>query len=72
MNTTELNERLLDLQEVRKLIPLSRSSFYKWSRRGDFPAPVRLPGARLAWRQSEVQKWIRERPAVAGQKDEGR
>lgn len=65
MDRVIADERLLDLGEVRKLIPVSRTSVWKWRRAGVFPSPVRLPGSRrVAWRASEISKWIAERPAL--------
>lgn len=66
METATADDRLINLDEVRRLIPISRSSVWKWSRRGAFPSPVRLPGSRrVAWRASEIRTWIAERPALA-------
>lgn len=66
MEAVTPEDRLLNLDEVQRLIPISRSSVWKWSRRGAFPSPVRLPGCRrVAWRASEISKWIAERPALA-------
>ena len=66
METVMTEDRLLNLGEVQRLIPISRSSVWKWSRRGAFPSPVRLPGSRrVAWRASEISKWIAERPALS-------
>lgn len=63
MEHIETSDRLLDLNEVRRLIPVSRTSMWKWRRQGLFPRPVQLPGSRVAWRASDIQKWITERPA---------
>lgn len=48
------NMRLLRLNEVLKLIPMSRSTFYAGIKAGIYPAPIKL-GARIsAWKTSEI------------------
>ena len=37
------DERLLGLDEVRRLIPVGRTTVWGWRKAGLFPFPVRLP-----------------------------
>src|SRR5438093_1308542 len=39
-------DRVLRVADVRRLVPISRSTLYRWTRRGLFPTPVQLgPGS---------------------------
>ena len=65
MDRVVSDDRLLDLSEVRQLVPVSRTVVWKWRKAGTFPSPVRLPGSRrIAWRASDIRRWIAERPAL--------
>lgn len=54
-------ERLLRLPEVRHRVALSRSSIYDRIKAGTFPPPVRIGARAVAWPESRVEAWIRER-----------
>jgi prophage regulatory protein len=43
----------------------SRASLYRMAIKGLFPKPVQLGGRAIAWRESEVDKWIAERTTVS-------
>ena len=49
---------LLLASEVMELVRLRRSELYRQLRLGRFPPPVRLGERRVAWRQSDVERWI--------------
>ena len=53
-----MEERLLRRPEVEEVTGLSRASIYAKMAKGDFPRPMRLGPRAVAWRQSDVQKWI--------------
>lgn len=59
-------ERILRRREVELMTGRSRSSIYEDVRSGQFPAPVRLGKSAVGWRQSEVERWIQERPSARG------
>lgn len=54
-------DRLIRRPEVEALTGLSRSTIYAWINAGTFPAPVPLGARLVAWRQSDVRRWIDER-----------
>jgi prophage regulatory protein len=58
-------ERLLRIDDVCFLTGLGRSTIYAKVKGGDFPGPVQLHGACVAWRETEVDTWIAARPAAA-------
>lgn len=47
-------DRLLDLRELKRVVPLSTSGIYARIRAREFPAPVRLGPNRVAWVEREV------------------
>ncbi len=54
--------RLIRLKVVLDRVPVSKSTIYDWMERGKFPAAVQLGGGIVAWRESEIDSWIAERP----------
>ena len=42
-------------------VPLDRSTVYRRVKDGTFPQPVRYGERSLAWRASDIQRWIDER-----------
>ena len=56
------NRRLLRLPEVRQISGLSKSSIYRMIDRGQFPAQVNIGTRAVAWRETDLQKWLEDRP----------
>lgn len=54
-------DRLLGWPEVQRTIGLSRPQIWRLRQDGNFPAPLKLSQNRVAWRSSEVQRWIESR-----------
>lgn len=50
--------RLISAREVQSRTSLSRTSLWRLVRKGEFPAPARLGGNRIAWLESSVSAWI--------------
>jgi prophage regulatory protein len=54
-----MTETLMRVAAVMKATGYSRSSLYALMQAGKFPRPVKLAGGgAVAWRSSEVQRWI--------------
>ncbi|HYK88780.1 MAG TPA: AlpA family phage regulatory protein [Acidobacteriota bacterium] len=53
--------RYLRFKELRKLIPLGRTTIWHMMREGRFPQSRRIGKAATAWLESEVEDWIKER-----------
>ena len=53
--------RLIRLQEVIRLIGLSRSQIYKMQGEGTFPRSIPLAKRSVAWLEREIQIWMAER-----------
>lgn len=58
-------ERLVRLPEVRFLTGLGKSSIYDAVKAGTFPQAVRVTEYAVAWRKSEIDAWIANRPSAA-------
>lgn len=57
-------DRLLPLKEVMELTSLSKASIYRRFPL-TFPAPVKLGLSRVAWRRSDIQRWLAARAPVS-------
>jgi len=53
-----LVERLIRINEVKRLTGLSTATIYRKISAKDFPSPVPLGQTARAWPTSEVQNWI--------------
>ncbi|ENX3946944.1 AlpA family transcriptional regulator [Photobacterium damselae] len=53
--------RFIRLKEVMHVTGLGRSSIYNYMAEGRFPKTVSLGGRAVAWVESEVEQWIKER-----------
>lgn len=60
-------ERLIRIEEVERLTGLKKSAVYAGMVEGTFPANVLIGSRSVAWKLSEVRKWIAERPTVKRQ-----
>ena len=58
----DFNERLIKMPELRKMVGKGRTSIYEAVNEGFFPRPVKIGSRAVAWRLTEIQKWIEERP----------
>lgn len=65
--TSAAVERLVRLPEVLHLTGLRKSSIYEYLKTGRFPGAVLLTERAVAWRLSEVERWIAMRPSTAAQ-----
>ena len=58
-------DSLLKLRDVIRLTGRSSSSIRRDIASGLFPTPVRIGGRSVAWRESDIQDWIRSLPAAS-------
>ena len=52
--------RILRLKIVLERTGLSRSTLYRKIERGTFPKQVRISERCIGWRESEVERWLRD------------
>lgn len=53
--------RFIKLEDVIKIVGISKSSIYKAIKNGEFPAPVKPSVRSSRWIESEVQEWAATR-----------
>ena len=53
--------RLIRRPEVLSRVGLSSSTLYEMTAAGDFPAPIPIGRKAVAWLESEVDAWIKNR-----------
>lgn len=59
-----MDYQLFRIKEVCRLTGLPKSTVYLQIKQGDFPRPVKIGERSVAWRGSDLEKWINDRPAV--------
>lgn len=65
MDTPASNEKLIRFRDLRKSIPLSRSTIWRKVRDGQFPSPIRIGKSAVAWLSSDIQQWIEHQVAIS-------
>ena len=59
----EPNERMIDRDELLRMVPYTIQHIYRLEKAGAFPKRVHLGANRVAWVLSEVLAWMGERMA---------
>ena len=57
-------QKMLRLRQVLEIVPASRATIWRWCRQGNFPRPIKLGSRCTAWREDDVQAWLKERGAT--------
>lgn len=57
MLTNENDTDLLPADEVLRRIPVSQSTFQRWIKSGEFPAPIQM-ARRNFWPRQVVNAWL--------------
>ena len=57
-------DRLVRLNELLGLIPVSKTAWYEGVKTGRYPKPVKLGPRTVAWRLSEIRALINEGVAL--------
>jgi prophage regulatory protein len=61
--TSDTDERLLRLRDVKQRTGLGTSTIYRRIADGSFPAPRSLGRNTVRWLQSEIDAWIKSLPS---------
>jgi len=56
-----MSETMLRRPQVQARTGLPRSTLYHWMKHGKFPQPVKLGERLVAWRESDINKWLDSR-----------
>jgi prophage regulatory protein len=57
-------ERILRQPEIERRTGLSRTTIWRLERSGDFPPRRRVLSNTIGWIESEIDRWIAERPVA--------
>lgn len=57
--TSDTPDRILRIKTVLERTGLSRSTLYRKMQNGTFPRQVRIAVRCAGWRESDVDKWLR-------------
>ena len=49
------------VNELRKILSVSRASIYNWLNKGTFPKPIKISDSVTVWRKSDIEDWISSR-----------
>lgn len=63
-------KRLIRLDEVIRLVGLSRSTLWRLERAGQFPRRVQLSARAVGWQADEIELWAQSRARAAYNKGE--
>src|ERR1700704_246517 len=53
---------MLGIEEVERVIKLSRVTIWRKVRANEFPAPLELSANSIGWPESTIAEWIESRP----------
>jgi len=56
--------KYLRAKQICELTGLSRATIYAMEKVGSFPKKIALGARAVAWRESDIEKWIEERKCV--------
>ena len=49
------------VNELTKILSVSRASIYNWLNKGTFPKPIKISDSVNVWRASDIQKWVNDK-----------
>ena len=49
------------VNELTKILSVSRASIYNWLNKGKFPKPIKISDSVTVWRKSDIEEWILSR-----------
>lgn len=55
--TAPANTLYLSVDQVAKRLSVSKDTIWRWKRKGDFPAAVKLGGTTTRWRLADIEEW---------------
>ena len=58
------NDSIVLESELRaKILPISRSTLWRWEESGDFPRRRKIGPRLTGWLRSEIEEWVQSRPS---------
>jgi prophage regulatory protein len=62
--TTSTPTRLLRRRAVAERVGLSAVTIWRLQRTGQFPKSIQISPGAVAWRETDIERWIEEREAA--------
>jgi len=53
-------KELIRFKELKELLGISRTTLWRWERKGKFPKHFNLGDNIICWRRSEIEEWIKQ------------
>jgi predicted DNA-binding transcriptional regulator AlpA len=53
----------LRAKDAAKYLGVGRTTFYKWSKRDDFPKPIKMSEITILYKKNELDEWMEKRRA---------
>ena len=55
-----MTDRFIRVGTLIEITGLSRRTIYRKMKRGEFPHSVKLSASAVGWRESEVERWLKD------------
>lgn len=65
-------ERFLSFKQTCERVALCRATIYRWQEAGKFPQSVSLGEKRVAFRESEINAWMKAQIEAPSQREQRR
>ena len=59
-----MQQKIMRLPAVAEGLTVAQSTIRRWVSDGKFPRPIRLGQNTVAWRISDIEEWLADRPPV--------
>lgn len=59
-NTHKIQQQILFITDLEKIIGRNRLTLRRWWMSGKFPEPIKLNGTTLAWHRETIRYWIQQ------------
>ncbi|MCV0394120.1 MAG: AlpA family phage regulatory protein [Rhizobiaceae bacterium] len=56
--------KIITYNELKELVPLSRSHLWRLEKRSLFPKRIRIGERRIGWRLADIEDWVRAKEAA--------
>lgn len=60
-----MNPILIKSKDLQKRMGIPSTTLYRWMDAGTFPKPIKIGPRRVAFRQSDIDKWLEEKSEAA-------
>lgn len=62
-----MTNKILRFKQVQQIIPLSRSSIWRRTKKDTFPKPISLGGNAVGWLEKDITEWIESQVKTAAE-----